>query len=581
MASPSSKRPRPGPALAVFLVLLALVFGGIVANAQFNNGQYLPRLGLDLAGGTTVTLTAVTESGKPPPERQIDQAVDIIRQRVNGLGIAESQVSAQGDSIIVQVPGQGQRKVVEQVGQTAKLYFRQVMISGPGGVPEPTSSPSGTSTGEPTGEATPTPGETATAPGETATPSQSASGRAVGKAMERRAAPTGLPTDLPTNLPTGMPTGMPTEQGPDTSGIKPAKLEEFQKLDCTKAANRAGGRLEKANEQVVACGRDGTEKYILGPAKVLGTEVTKAEAVSDPQDFGKWKVVLNFNGKGTSQFGQLTTAVNKEQGDRRRVAIELDHLVMSAPNIEEPILGGTAEISGSFTQESAQDLSNVLRYGALPLQFKQSSIESVSPTLGRELLNGGLVAGLIGLGVVAIYVFLYYRGLGLVSVLSLLGSGGLTFGVVVLMSEFIGYRLSLAGIGGLIVAIGITADSFIVYFERLRDEVREGKSLRQATERSWVRARRTILTADTVTFLAALILYIVSVDQVRGFAFTLGLTTLVDVIVVFLFTKPLMTLLVRTRFFGEGHPMSGLDPRRLGAKESTRVVARRATPREA
>jgi preprotein translocase subunit SecD len=557
----------------VFVILVALVFGGIVAKAELGGGRYAPRLGLDLAGGTTVTLDAVTESGKAAPQSQINQAVNIIRQRVNGLGVAEANVSSQGSSIVVQVPGQGQSQVVNQVGQTAKLYFRQVLLAAPGqpqptGTPTPT--PSASKTGKKGGKAK-----------STLQPTSSPSGRALSKALQAHgtSAPQAAPSS--SSAPTGLPTSLPTDlsqqqQQPDLSGISQANLKKFAALDCNKQ-NRSGGQLENPKAQVVVCGKDDGQKYILGPAKVFGTQVTKAEAVSDPQQFGQWKVVLDFNNAGTKAFGDLTTAASKQQGARNQIAIELDHLVVSAPGIQQgPILGGTAEITGNFKQTEAQDLANVLKYGALPLEFKKNAIQSVSPTLGRDQLNGGLLAGVVGLGLVIIYVFLYYRGLGIVSVLSLMCSALLTYGSVVLLSEFVGYRLSLAGIAGLIVAIGITADSFIVYFERLRDEVREGKTLRQATERSWTRARRTILTADTVSFLAALILYTVSVDQVKGFAFTLGLTTVIDIVVVFLFTKPLMTLLVRTRFFGGGHVLSGLDPARLGASNVARAVSRTA-----
>ncbi|MBO0826347.1 MAG: protein translocase subunit SecD [Streptosporangiales bacterium] len=559
-------------------MLVALGFGGIVAKAELGSGQYTPKLGLDLAGGTTVTLDAVTQSGKPAPQSQINQAVNIIRQRVNGLGVAEANVSAQGSSIVVQVPGQGQNEVVNQVGQTAKLYFRQVLFAAPGQA-QPTSSPT------PTASSSKQPGKSSSTPRASLRPTNSPSGRALSKALEAHgtsahaapsnaAAPSGQPTSLPTSLPTGL--QQQQQQQPDLSGIPQATLKKFAALDCDKH-NRAGGQLEDPKQQVVVCGKDDGQKYILGPAKVFGTQVSKAEAVTDPQQFGQWKVNLSFNNAGTKAFGQLTTAASKQQGARNQIAIELDHLVVSAPGIQQgPILGGTAEITGNFTQTEAQDLANVLKYGALPLEFKKNAIQSVSPTLGRDQLNGGLLAGAVGLALVILYVFLYYRGLGMVSVLSLACSALLTYGSVVLLSEFVGYRLSLAGIAGLIVAIGITADSFIVYFERLRDEVREGKTLRQATERSWVRARRTILTADTVSFLAALVLYLVSVDQVKGFAFTLGLTTLIDIVVVFLFTKPMMTLLVRTSFFGGGHVLSGLDPGRLGASNVTRAVSRTA-----
>lgn len=577
MASPSSNRPRVGAALVVIAVLVIGVFAGIVAKAELGSGKYTPRLGLDLAGGTTVTLTALTPSGKAPPQEQMQQAVTIIRQRVNGLGISEATVTAQGDSIIVQVPGQGQSRVVKQVGQTAKLYFRQVLYAGSGQGSQ--SKPKPNATGGPSAK----PGSNGKGAGKTAEPSPS--GRVLDRALAPSSKPTGAeqpkqqPTQLPTNLPSNLQSQLGQQGGGgDTSGIKPKVMQKFRELDCSKAKNRSGARLEKANEQIVACSKSGSEKYVLAPAAVHGTHVSKAEARTDPQAFGQWQVQLNFDGQGTKAFGKVTTKANKEpQGsDRRRVAIELDHRVISAPNIEEPILGGTAQITGKFKQQEAEDLANVLKYGALPLTFKQSSIQSVSATLGHSQLDGGLLAGALGLALVVVYSFLYYRGLGVLSVLSLGCSAALTYGSVVLLSELIGYRLSLAGIAGLIVAIGITADSFIVYFERLRDEVREGRTLRTAVERGWGRARRTILTADFVSFLAALILYIVSVDEVKGFAFTLGLTTMIDVVVVFLFTKPLLSLLVRTRFYGGGHPLSGLEPGRMGAKDAARAIRRTA-----
>ncbi|MGH3097531.1 MAG: protein translocase subunit SecD [Streptosporangiales bacterium] len=578
MASPSTNRPRVGAALAVLVVLLIGIFAGIVAKAELGNGKYTPRLGLDLAGGTTVTLTAVTPGGNAPPPDQMQQAVNIIRQRVNGLGISEATVTAQGDSIIVQVPGQGQSEVVQQVGQTAKLYFRQVLYAGPGQVSQPKSTP----TSQPSAK-----------PGKKGAKAQKPEPTPSGRVLDRALAPSSKPTAAqqpadakkqPTKLPTSLPSNLQSQLaqqggGGDTSGIKPEVMQKFRQLDCTKAKNRSGGRLEKENEQIVACSKSGDEKYVLSPVKVHGTHVTKAEARTSPQQFGQWLVNLTFDSKGTDAFGEVTTkAYNEPQGsDRRRIAIELDHRVISAPAIDEgPITGGTAQITGKFTQKEAQDLANVLKYGALPLTFKQSSIRSVSATLGHTQLEGGLLAGALGLALVVVYSFLYYRGLGVVSVLSLGCAAALTYGSVVLLSELVGYRLSLAGIAGLIVAIGITADSFIVYFERLRDEVREGRTLRTAVERGWGRARRTILTADFVSFLAALILYLVSVDQVKGFAFTLGLTTLIDVVVVFVFTKPMLSLLVRTRFYGGGHPLSGLEPSRMGAKDAARAIRRTA-----
>ncbi len=333
-------------------------------------------------------------------------------------------------------------------------------------------------------------------------------------------------------------------------------------------------------------------KYILGRAELVGTDVKGATAGigvnAQGASTGEWQVNLEFTGKGADKFADVTTRVTTQQPPQNQLAIVLDAAVVSAPTIQEAITGGQAQITGQFAQAEAQGLANVLRYGALPLSFTPGSVDEISPTLGGDQLSAGLLAGALGLGLVVLYSLLYYRALGLVSIFSLVVAAILTYGAVVLLGWWIGFRLSLAGVAGLIVAIGITADSFIVYFERLRDEVREGRSLRVAVEAGWVRARRTILAADAVSLLAAIVLYILSVGGVRGFAFTLGLTTVIDVVVVFLFTKPLVTLLSRTQFFSSGHPMSGLDPRRLGgsswrprATRTAPVATRTTAPKEA
>ena len=247
-----------------------------------------------------------------------------------------------------------------------------------------------------------------------------------------------------------------------------------------------------------------------------------------------------------------------------QVAIVLDGLVVSAPRINEAIPSGNAQITGSFTQLEAQDLANVLKYGALPLSFDRGEVQQVSPTLGADQLSAGLLAGGLGLGLVLLYSLLYYRGLGLVTVGSLAVAGSLVYLMFLLLGEWIGFTLTLAGIAGAIVAIGVTADSFIIYFERIRDEIREGRSLRTAVETGWSRARRTILVADFVSIIAAVLLYFFAVGGVRGFAFTLGLTTLVDLIVVFVFTKPIVTILAKMKFFASGHPLSGLSAKSTG-----------------
>lgn len=307
-------------------------------------------------------------------------------------------------------------------------------------------------------------------------------------------------------------------------------------------------------------------KYVLGPAAVDGTEVKNAKAVFDTQGASGWQVQMNFTSSGAKKFADITGELAKNQQPQNEFGIVLDGDVVSSPYVQQAITGGQAEISGRFTQEEAQSLANMLSYGALPLSFQEETVTTVTAALGGEQLKAGLLAGAIGLVLVVIYLVAYYRGLSLVAMASLLVSAILTYVIMSLLGPGIGFALNLPAVCGAIVAIGITADSFIVYFERIRDEIREGRTLRPAVERAWPRARRTILVSDFVSFLAAAVLFIVTVGKVQGFAFTLGLTTVLDVVVVFFFTKPLMTLLARRRFFADGHKWSGLDPQSLGAK---------------
>ena len=394
------------------VVLLALLA------AVFIQGATAVRLGLDLRGGTSVTLQpriAQGEAGKVT-NAAIDQAVSIIRQRVNSLGVAESEVTAQGSGvnrqIVISVPGDTGRRVVDLVGQTAELRFRQVLLSG---APTPVSAT-----------------DTATAAAITA------------------------------------------------SGLSPAVGKKFASLDCTQAVNRQGTGSDVATQPIVACDRSGNSKYILAGAEVLGRQVSKASAAINQSTGSGWYVLLNFNNDGTKAFADLTTRVTKLTPPLNEVAIVLDGLVVSAPRINEAITAGNAQITGSFSQVEAEDLANVLKYGALPLAFDRGEVQQISPTLGADQLRAGLLAGFLGLGLVLLYSLLYYRGLGLVSVGSLIVAGSLTYLLILLLGKWIGFTLTLAGIAGAIVAIGITADSFIVYFERVRDEVREGRSLRSA-----------------------------------------------------------------------------------------------------
>ncbi|MBD2894067.1 protein translocase subunit SecD [Actinomadura nitritigenes] len=598
MASPSNV-PKPGRTLFALFAVIAILAG--VALLQ---GQTKPKLGLDLAGGTTVTLTAKTEKGKNPPADLMDQAVKIMTQRVNGLGVSDAEVAKQGsNNIVVNVPGEGQGRVVGLIGTTAKLQFRQVFAytdgkpTAGGATPSPSASPSGTAS--PSGKPTAKPSGSAS-PSASATPRK----RAVSDAL---AAPTPNPSGSGSPSPTASPSASPSSPlvspAPSTGtqtypGVTDkAVIQQFESLDCYNGDRHAPGANDPNRKFVAACAQKVENgqvgKYILGPVRVLGENVKSATAMppNSQQGQASWSVALKFDGKGARQFGDVTTDASKAyQSDssspQSQVAIVLDGQVVSAPQINQgAITGGSASIDGpadSFTQQYATDLANVLKYGALPLEFKQSSIDEVSSTLGSDQLTGGLIAGAIGLGLVVLYCMLYYRGLGLVAVSSLIVASVITYEAVVILGEGMGFRLSLPHIIGLIVSIGITADSFIVYFERLRDELRAGRRLRSSVENAWKRARRTILVADAVTFLAAVVLYFLAVGGVAGFAFAMGLTTLIDIVVVFFFTKPMVALLSRTNFFGRGHPMSGLDAKRLRRNlQDADGVAARKTSQEA
>nr|WP_141586381.1 protein translocase subunit SecD [Actinomadura sp. WMMA1423] len=576
----------------------------VMAGLAVWQGQTKPKLGLDLAGGTTVTLTAKTANGKNPPADQMNQAVKIMTKRVNGLGVSDAEVAKQGsNNIVVNVPGEGQGRVVNLIGTTAKLQFRQVFATADGrptsgAAPAPSTSPSKGTSGK---NGSPSPSASAS-PSGSASPSTSSTprGRAVSGAL---AAPTPKPSGSASaspapSSPLGQPSGQPGAPAQDYPGVTDkAVISQFEALDCYGDNRRAPGSNDPNRKFVAACDQDAEKgqvaKYILGPVQVLGENVSSANPMPPNAQQGQasWSVSLKFDGKGAREFGAVTTAASQAyqqnpSSPQAQVAIVLDGQVVSAPSIREgPITGGTASIDGppdSFNQRYATDLSNVLKYGALPLEFKQSSIDEVSSTLGSDQLTGGLIAGAIGLGLVVLYCLFYYRGLGLVAVSSLVVASAITYEAVVILGEGMGFRLSLPHIIGLIVSIGITADSFIVYFERLRDELRAGRRLRSSVENAWKRARRTILVADAVTFLAALVLYFLAVGGVAGFAFAMGLTTLIDVVVVFFFTKPMVALLARTDFFGRGHPMSGLDPRRLHKQpQDASAAAARTTSQEA
>ena len=485
------------PLIALLLATVSICAWAFWPSDQGNT----PKLGLDLRGGTQVRLTPKTVSGGEITDSQLGQAVNIIRQRVNGLGVAEAEVSTEGSgnsaAILVSIPGLSQQNIADVLKQTALLSFRPVEA-----------------------EAASTP------------PTASSAGLIA-----------------------------PISSTANDSIIKSA----FENIDCTNPATRQGGEIEDSTKWIVTCSRDGSTKYLLQPAFIKGESITDARA-EIPQNSAAWQVSLDFNDEGSAQLADASNLLYKKAAPQNQFAIVIDGLVFSSPYFSEPILGGSASITGQFTQAEANDLSSVLRYGSLPLTLELAEVTSLSPTLGQGQLDAGILAGALGLFLVMIYLLVYYRALGVVAVLSLVVAAIITYASVVALGKQIGFTLTLAGIAGAIVAVGITADSFIVYFERIRDEIREGKSLKTAVNSGWVRARRTILVADFVSLLAAVVLYVLSIGSVRGFAFTLGLTTLIDVFVALLFSRPMVVMFTRNKWFAQGSPMTGLSSTRLGQK---------------
>jgi preprotein translocase subunit SecD len=574
------------------VILLLGVLAGSLAQPSNWHKRFQVHLGLDLSSGTTVTLKAVPPKGTTATQLASDMttAQQIMSSRVNGAGFNGASVTTQGTNLInVTVPGQGSKQVIDLVGTTALLRFRQVLLEAEnytastsakvtpgagsagrtlaasaksltGGTAATKAEPKANASPSPSASATPSP-SASSSPSPTPSPSPSSSGKTVEK----------LST---------------TADGQGDASLLSAKTKAlFDKVNCadsnwkTKIYGNNPNNYDNTATQVVSC--YGGLKYALGKAIVTGSQLKLGGSSAVLQSNGSWYVDLNFNGEGTKAFGTFTSNLfSKYAGSSTEplnyFAVVLDGAPASVAYISSAITTGSGQIEGNFTEAQADQLVNVLNYGALPLAFQEQSQQTVSAQLGSTQLEAGLLAGAAGLFLVVVYAFLYYRGLGAVAISSLAISALLTFLSVVLLSLYEKFALSLAGVAGLIVAIGITADSFVVYFERLRDEVRDGKSLRTAVERGWQRARRTILVSDSVSFIAAAVLYKFAVTDVQNFAFTLGLTTLVDVVVVFLFTKPMITLLARTKFYGGGHRLSGLDPARLGARSPWRSVRRPA-----
>ena len=552
MAPPTTSKP------VRLLVALGVLIIGLSVWAFWPGTDSSVRLGLDLQGGTQVILQPKpVTTGATITDEQLEQTVSIIRQRVDGLGVAEAEVTTQGSGngavIIVSVPGVNQDRVVDLVQQTALLDFRPVWAL---------TSPVSLNATDPSASPSPSASPEANAP--------------TGAADEAGASSASAPSPSPSPTATE---AAPLVQANDNT---PEFQTQVADLDCTDPLNYTGGRPDDPDLWLGTCDNTGTAKYILEPAFIKGTNVTNADAVL-PQGGVGWVVSLEFDSEGARALADASTRLSalpecgvEGANPCNAFAIVLDGVVTSAPRFNEPILGGQAQIEGNFTAQEARDLANVLKYGALPVTLEAVDITTVSPTVGNDQLRAGVIAGLLGLLLVAVFLLLYYRALGIVAVVSLVVAAGILYLTFVVLSKSVGLTLSLAGVAGAIVAIGITADSFIIYFERIRDEIREGRTLRQACDTGWVRARRTLLAADFVSLLAAVVLYFLSVGSVRGFAFVLGLTTLIDVLVAFWFTRPVVVLMGRTAWMQRGSKLTGLDAKRLGRDPSAQTDSARS-----
>jgi len=575
---------RPGRTLVVFFLVVAVSYGLVALG-----GTWKPELGLDLKGGTRITLIA---KGSPQAD-QLDEAAGIIDERVNGSGVAEAEVTTQGGNhIVVEIPGPTSNSLVGLATRTAQLRFRTVACSsinpGPCGtttspvVPSdgtsglPSTQPSGQASDKPSGKKSDKAGSSKNRPGFLAKPS--------GKKPTQSASPSESPSESASESPAESPSESATD-APATSD-DPAQMALDFMADPGKAAVEAYNSYscpakkpveDVADKFLVTCGTEAegeaNVKFLLSPAAVEGTDLTGADAAAPSQNNATWIVQLSLGGEGKQVFADLSRAM---VGTNQEFAVVLDGQVISHPGFTGVIPNGDAQITGNFNKTSAQSLATSLRYGALPISFDDNatSVEQIGASLAGDQLSAGILAGIVGLVLVMIYCLLYYRGLGLVVIASLVVAGVVTYSMVLLLSKTAGFTLTLPGIAGLIVAVGITADSFIVYFERIRDEMRDGKSMRVAVQAGWKRARGTCVAADAVSLLAAIVLYIFATGVVKGFAFTLGLSTLIDLAIFFWFTHPLVSVLGKYSFFNRGHKLSGLDAEALGVDRINTVGGR-------
>jgi preprotein translocase subunit SecD len=610
VARSSTKKSARRSLLALIVVILGL--GGLVGGLTvWGGGSTTPRLGLDLEGGTELVLQPVLVGTEKINEGQVNRAVDIIRQRIDANGVSEAEIATQGgQNIVVSIPGSPSPEQLDAIRKPSQLRFRAVYVQAldtnatqvnPGGGATGTPTPSGTATtpapGKPSATGTATPSTSATAQNGVvpdalraattpATPTGTATGTATAKPTTPAPAATTAPA-APTQAQTEAAVKAQAVKGLTGIGWAQAKADEaatkvakqYSALNCS-TPGAVDKIVDDPDQPIATCGDDRTTKYVLGPSEINGSEIADASSGYQPGPNGQptsiVEVALSFKDSGKAKFAAVTKRLYGLQSEPPldQFAVVLDKSVITAPQARAVISDGRASITGSFTIDSAKQLAEQLKFGALPISFALQTQDNITPQLGEEQLRIGLLAGFVGLLLVVVYSLFQYRALGFVTVASLAVASIITYLAVTVLGTTHGFRLTMAGVTGLIVAIGVTADSFIVYFERIRDEVRDGRPLVAAVETGWKRARRTIIAADAVNFIAAGVLYFLASSNVRGFAFTLGLTTLIDLAVVMLFTHPTVQLLARTKFFGGGHKWSGLDPQRLGAKETLRYRGR-------
>ncbi|ERH25599.1 export membrane protein SecD [Actinomyces johnsonii F0542] len=629
---------RPGRRLLMFVLVIIIGFGALVVGTMRHKASLTPGLALDLEGGTQIILTPTTSDGSAISDNDVEQAIEVIRQRVDASGVSEAQISRQGgQNIVVSLPGKPSQATLELVRTSAVMYFRPVIRILPGSAQQAakniaSQNPSAAATpapaDQPTAQAQPDPnaGQEATQPAEDSADTEGGSsegGQTAGQegqdgAAAQEPAATSQPTAQSTEQPktpeeiakrladvnqdgviSSDPLPATSQDNSSDSWITEQLLYDGYMTDCSDPKNLTG-QTQDPKVAVISCSKDaGSQQhgaYILGPADITGTELKSAnsglETDSRGQTTNKWIVSLAFNPDGTKKFSELSKrllayrdqataagaqgaqgAQNQDSQAKAQFAIVLDGLTIMASgfnsDVHSPITDGRVQITGGFNQNQANTLANQLSFGSLPLSFTVQSEQQISATLGTEQLRNGLIAGLIGFGLIILYLAWQYRGLAVVAVASLVVAAAGTYLVIAALSASMGYRLSLAGVAGLIISIGITVDSFIIYFERVRDEVRQGRTLKTAIDEGWKHARRTILVSDAVNLVAAVVLYFLAVGGVQGFAFTLGVTTCVDLAIIIFFTHPFMEWIVRFRFFGEGHRLSGLDPEHLGATSSS------------